>query len=119
MPKSKRKSSQIPLLLMAGGAMLILAVIIWQAAATNQNPAMIQQATAPVQAQIPFPEVPRISLTDAKAAYDSGAAVFLDVRDTDSYTAKHIPGAVHIELATLPSRLTELDPERPIITYCT
>jgi 3-mercaptopyruvate sulfurtransferase SseA len=105
--------------MMAGGFVLILAVILWQVISANQSPSAPAPTANPAQADIPFPEVTRISLTDAKAAYDAGAAIFLDVRDTDSYAAKHIPGALHIELAALPSRLSELDPSRPIITYCT
>ena len=56
-------------------------------------------------------EVTRLSLEDAKAAFDQKTAVFLDVRDADSYASSHIPGALSIPLSELPDRLGELDPE--------
>jgi 3-mercaptopyruvate sulfurtransferase SseA len=64
-------------------------------------------------------ETPRVSLADAKAAYDQRTAVFLDVRSADDYAASHVPGAVSIPLADLESRLGQLDPSDWIITYCT
>jgi 3-mercaptopyruvate sulfurtransferase SseA len=73
----------------------------------------------PLEAQIPESEIPRIPLEEAKAAFDSGAAVFVDVRSATSYEAAHIPGALSIPLADLEARLSELDPNKWIITYCT
>lgn len=116
----KRQNSALPQFLMiAGGALLIIAVVIWRVIALNQSPTPPVPAENPTQASIPYPEAARISLTNAKAAFEAGTAVFVDVRDTDSYTARHIPGALHIPLADLPSRLIELDPSAQIITYCT
>ena len=63
--------------------------------------------------------VERISLEDAKAAYDAGTAVFLDVRDAQSYAEAHIPGALNIPVNNLPQRLNELDPADHIVIYCT
>lgn len=45
-------------------------------------------------------------------------AVIVDVRETDEYAAGHAPGAVHIPLGELPSRLDELpevDDTLPIV----
>ena len=64
-------------------------------------------------------EVQRITLEASKAAFDSGAAVFLDVRSSSSHAASHIPEAVSIPLGELDGRLGELDPDQWIITYCT
>jgi hypothetical protein len=64
-------------------------------------------------------EVVRLSLEDAKAAFDDGTAVFLDVRSNAAYAESHIPGALSIPLAELEARINELDPNRRIITYCT
>jgi len=61
----------------------------------------------------------RLSLENAKVAFDDGSGIFLDVRSESSYTASHIPGAVSIPLAELEPRLAELDPDQWIITYCT
>ncbi|MCX8023948.1 MAG: rhodanese-like domain-containing protein [Thermanaerothrix sp.] len=70
-------------------------------------------------ANVPYPEVERIALEEAKRAYDEGSAVFLDVRPASAYAASHIPGALNIPVNELPQRINELDPTRPIITYCT
>ena len=84
-------------------------------------------ANAPSQPQtepdIPTPaallEVSRIGLEESKTAFDSGQAVFVDVRSATPYAASHIPGALSIPLAELEPRIAELDPDQWIITYCT
>lgn len=63
--------------------------------------------------------IARVSLTEAKEAFDSRQAVFLDVRAESSYEVSHIPGALSIPLGELEQRLGEMDPESWIITYCT
>jgi 3-mercaptopyruvate sulfurtransferase SseA len=64
-------------------------------------------------------DVQRVTPEEAKAAFDSGAAVFLDVRSHTFYIQSHIPGALSIPLAELKPRIAELDPGQWIITYCT
>ena len=44
--------------------------------------------------------------------------VLLDVRQNHEWKAGHLPGAVHVPLAVLESRTGDLDPKRPIVTYC-
>jgi rhodanese-related sulfurtransferase len=43
----------------------------------------------------------------------------VDVRGDDLYNAGHIPGALSIPESDLESRITNLDPNARIITYCT
>lgn len=64
-------------------------------------------------------EAARVELAEAKTAYDTGSALFIDVRDADAYAAGHIPNALNIPLADIAARLVELDPAAPAITYCT
>jgi rhodanese-related sulfurtransferase len=47
-------------------------------------------------------------------------AVMIDVREDDEWNQQHIPGAIHIPLGQLLSRLTELEQYKntPIITQC-
>ncbi|GAB7032951.1 MBL fold metallo-hydrolase [Streptomyces sp. NPDC021749] len=45
-------------------------------------------------------------------------AQLVDVRNPAEYAAGALPGARSIPLATLPDRITELDPARPVILYC-
>lgn len=103
-----------PWIFIAGGMLLILAGITF---------AWLNRQAAPVETPTPTPasveQVERISLADAKAAFDSGKAIFLDVRDVNSYAAAHIPGAVLIPLNDLATRLAELDQAAWIISYCT
>ncbi len=113
--KSKQKIDPSIWVVLVGGLMLIVAVVVLvvqaqqpeQSSAANQNP------------NIPYPEVERISLQDAKAAYDAGTAVFVDVRGDDSYNTGHIPGALSIAEAEMENRFSELNPNDWIITYCT
>ena len=66
-------------------------------------------------------EVPRVSVEEAKAALNSGAAVIVDVRSSTSYEASHVTGAISIPLSEIESDLTSLTlaKEQWIITYCT
>lgn len=48
----------------------------------------------------------------------AGDAQIIDVRPADSAAALPVPGATNIPLATLRSRLAEIDKERPVFTIC-
>ena len=41
----------------------------------------------------------------------------IDVREPAEYEEGHIPGAVLIPLSELPDRLSEIDPQKAILTY--
>jgi rhodanese-related sulfurtransferase len=58
-------------------------------------------------------EVPEIAVTELPAD-----AVLLDVREDDEWEAGHAPGAVHIPLAQVPSRLDELPPDDDVYVIC-
>jgi 3-mercaptopyruvate sulfurtransferase SseA len=65
--------------------------------------------------------LPRITAEEAKAAVDSGKAIIIDVRATESFLENHIAGAVSIPLTQIegnPNRVT-FDKTQWIITYCT
>ncbi len=115
----KKKQSRLPILLtIGGGVLLILAALLLGARPQAQQPV----ASGPIASsheEETFPEIPRVSLAESKAAYDAGAAVFIDTRDADSYAAGHIPGAINIPLAELPQGARDLDRSQWIITYCT
>ena len=109
----QRRNDLLPLLLIGAGVLLVIAVLVWQATRSTQTAAPNTNPNDPTSS------VERVSLADAKAALDSGEAIFLDVRDSQSYEIGHIPGAVNIPLALLQNRANELDPNKWIITYCT
>ncbi|HEX2981095.1 MAG TPA: rhodanese-like domain-containing protein [Anaerolineaceae bacterium] len=119
MKKKTQQRPVLPLLVLAAGVIvLIIAVVIWL---NNRNPAETTnlQTNQPSVTEAVYPDVQRVSLEDAKTAFDQGTAVFLDVRKANDFQASHIPGSISIPLAELPNRLNELDPNQWIITYCT
>ena len=109
---AENRKNIFPVVLVAGGALLLLAGLAW---------VLLKRPPVPVQTPTPASaaQVQRVSLADAKAAFDAKTAIFLDVRDSSSYAAGHIPGALNIPLADVPTRMGELDPKAWIITYCT
>lgn len=52
------------------------------------------------------------------AENEEGTFTVLDVRQPKEYEGAHIPGAKLIPLPSLHDSLKELDPEKPVITYC-
>jgi hydroxyacylglutathione hydrolase len=44
--------------------------------------------------------------------------IVLDVRNDDEWSTGHIPGAVHVPLASLPKRIAELATDRGIAVHC-
>ena len=99
-------------MLIGAGVFIILAAL--SLVYLNQpSPSMATQTPAYEQ------QVNRVSIEEAKAAFDTGTAVFVDVRDSGSYETSHIPGALLIPLSDLTNHLNELDRSSWIITYCT
>lgn len=46
-----------------------------------------------------------------------GSYTLLDVREPEEYEGGHIPGATLIPLSELTDRLSEIDPEKPVLAY--
>ena len=63
-------------------------------------------------------DAPRISLADAKKAYDDGTAVIVDVRDKGAYNQEHVKDALHIPLAEVATNMDKLPKGKKIIVYC-
>jgi len=102
-------------LLIGGGLLLVIAAFLF--ATQTASPAPTPAAAS--HEEETYPEIPRVSLDEAKAALDAGTAVIVDVRSAEAYAGGHIAGAVNVPLAELESRLGELDKAQWIITYCT
>ena len=111
----QRSKSQVPIFFAIGGGVLLVVAAILLA---TQNASADPTPAAPL-GEATYPEIPRVSLPDAKAAFDARSALFVDVRSADAYQGGHITGAVNIPLEELGSRLGELDPKQWIIPYCT
>ena len=79
------------------------------------SPAPVYTAPEPKAAQ---DEAPRISLADAKKAYDDGTAVIIDARGADVYKQEHIKGAINITSETLKEKIKQLPKDKTLIVYC-
>ena len=80
--------------------------------ANQSPPAIVSPPTSPQS-------IPRVSVAALQEKIARGEVVVLDVRDSDSYSASHIPGALHIPLSYIESELPYLPRSKPIVTYCT
>nr|AOR51025.1 hypothetical protein [uncultured bacterium pAX1] len=80
-------------------------------------------ACAPQAPQIPQTEdaVPRVTVEEAKSAFEDGKAIIVDVRSAEAYAAGHAAGAISIPLANFENNIEDLslDKDQWIITYCT
>lgn len=65
-------------------------------------------------------ETDAVSPKEASAMQDENKAVIVDVREDDEWNEHHIHGAIHIPMAQLNARLSELEPYKnsPVITQC-
>ena len=116
MPRKKPGSGSLtPIMLIAAGAILIIASAAWFVLSSG---ALAQPAPTATR-DIPYPEIPRVSVKDSRAAFELGNAVFIDTRGEPFYSEGHIPGAISMTSDEVVDRLDELDPASWIITYCT
>ena len=63
-------------------------------------------------------DVPRITLEEAKKAFDAGMAVFVDTRDSSSYNFSRIKGALHLPMSEYATGWQKLPKGKKIIAYC-
>jgi hydroxyacylglutathione hydrolase len=63
-------------------------------------------------------QVAQVSVEDLTRQRAENGVQVIDVRNPDEWRHGHLPGAVHIPLAALPARLSELDGSVPIVLHC-
>jgi rhodanese-related sulfurtransferase len=64
-------------------------------------------------------EVSELEPVELKRRLDRGDALtVLDVREHEELRIAAFPGAVHIPMGEIPSRLTELDPDGNLVVVC-
>lgn len=96
---------------------------------TAQDPAVPQVTAtsivpggiAPPDAHAQTPEkagVKRMAVEDLRSKVNRNAVVVIDVRDRGSYEVGHIPGAMHIPMASIETNLSQIPKGRQIVTYC-
>ncbi len=66
-------------------------------------------ACSPSQSEAESKGIQSISPADASEMFAAQEAVIIDVREKNEWDEKHIPGAIHIPVAQLNSRLAELE----------
>jgi len=121
-PQPNKQQGANPLLiigLVLGAVLIFVAVWLFQPNSAEAPSRLESNPVSQDNAGLPYPEVTRIELNEAKERFDAGTAVFVDTRDLDEYEAAHIPGAVHMTLEDVEARHMELTVSPEIITYCT
>lgn len=63
-------------------------------------------------------DAPRISLADAKKAFDDGHVTFIDTRAEATYLQEHIKGAINIPAESFQTRYAEVPKGKMIVAYC-
>mgnify|MGYP001442404164 FL=1 len=62
--------------------------------------------------------IPRITLEEAKKAFDTGTAIFVDTRDSSSYSFSRIKGAIHLPMSEFATGWQKISKGKKIIAYC-
>lgn len=100
--------------------------LVWSRTDSRTPPAAIQQS--PPAATLPpliemspsaLASVERISPDGLKDLMDRGEATIIDVRDVETYSAGHIPGALQIPLQYVAGEIPYFPRDKKLITYCT
>ena len=101
---------------------------------TGSNPvsATTKPATTPTSAPVPpatntppaaspatpTDDAPRITLAEAKKAFDDGSAIFVDTRTEAAFKQERIKGAVNIPVGSVAANVSKLSKGKKIIAYC-
>lgn len=122
--RARRGSSRIwPYLLLATLgliAVVAVAIVVTRPAASppaTPASAVPQSDTGHEAGELPYPEVPRVSVAEAKARYDAGTALFVDTRSQKQYDLAHISNAISLPVTDVEARYRELPRDAEIITY--
>ena len=95
---------------------------------TTGLPMPAGQAAQPAQTSTYTPNPPtpdenasvqRITVNELRSKLDTKQVTIIDVRDKTSFVTSHIPGSLHVPMATVESQVSFLPKDKPIVTYCT
>jgi thiosulfate sulfurtransferase len=59
-----------------------------------------------------------ISVDQAAQMLTEGKSLFVDVRDPGSFSASHVPGALHLNDGNIQEFVSQTDKAKPIVCYC-
>lgn len=63
--------------------------------------------------------MPEISVTELKARLDNGDDIqVVDVREANEVAVAKLPNSIHIPLAQVINRMSEIDPNRETVVHC-
>jgi Rhodanese-related sulfurtransferase len=103
-------------------AALLLAVVLLAACSSNDKQTAAQRnanAAGQQMPQTPPDGIPRITVTDLKAAVDAGTVLIVDTRSPEAYNADHIKGSINIpESSNLDAHMSQLPADKKIVAYC-
>jgi 3-mercaptopyruvate sulfurtransferase SseA len=116
--QTKKKSPSYVLIFTIGIVLIVILIAVSQVLDMSAPVESLNSVPAE-RAVLSDQDVPRVKMQEAKSAFDSGEAVFVDVRSLPSFEAAHIPGALSIEIPEIEAETAKLDPEGLYITYCT
>ena len=69
--------------------------------------------------QAPMPQMPEITATELKERLDNGEDIqIVDVREANEVAVAKIPNSIHIPLAQVLNRMSEIDPARETVVHC-
>jgi 3-mercaptopyruvate sulfurtransferase SseA len=117
--RKQNRRTLAPFVMLIAGVLLIAGAVVTGIILSRSPTPSIGSSGEGGVTQISPDDVPRVSLEEAKSAFDSSEALFVDVRSAESYAQDHIPGSVSIPLNQVEARLAELERDSWIITYCT
>jgi len=119
--RRKQSSSSLVIPVVAGVVVLVLIVGIIAFSEARRPPGSASSSSdtaQPLNTQsIPYPNVPRIALQEAKGLLDSSEAVLVDVRSKESFDKSHAVGAVSIPESEIEARLEELPRNKDVVLY--
>lgn len=64
------------------------------------------------------PRVPQIGTDELARELESGSGTLIDVREPEEFASGHVPGAINLPLATLPSSAAGIGCELEILVIC-
>jgi hypothetical protein len=100
-------------------AAAIVSVFGRQGVASSSSGGTVSTALPQPTQPIPYPDVPRISVSDTADQLARGEALLVDVRSKASYDKAHAAGSISIPEEEVAGRLDELPRDKLLVLYCT
>jgi adenylyltransferase/sulfurtransferase len=80
---------------------------------------MVFNSKGGIMSQPTQQSMPEISATELKARLENGDDIqLIDVREANEVAVAKLPNAVHIPLAQVINRMSEIDPNRETVVHC-